>query len=106
MDSQGWDWARAAAGRQCRIDLSVLDADAMDVALSLMPDLQLAAVAVARANRVQGCYPIATSRQLAELLHIVDLFGSATYLLTSRHSDPNLRQETCRSRTLSTQPDW
>jgi hypothetical protein len=58
----------AWAGLSKSIDLSADDVEAMDMALALVPELRLAALAVARARQRNVEYPISSSATLEQLL--------------------------------------
>jgi hypothetical protein len=58
----------AWAGLSQSVELSTDDAEAMDVALALLPELRLAALAVARARRMALDYPITSAAGVQRLL--------------------------------------
>ncbi|MFC8202237.1 hypothetical protein ACFUTV_43700 [Streptomyces sp. NPDC057298] len=69
--SQAEEPNRAAspwAGLCREIPLIPEDFEAMDTALALVPELRLAALAIARARRLRLGYPIRSTREVAELL--------------------------------------
>jgi hypothetical protein len=58
----------AWAGHCSSVELSADDVEAMDIALSLMPELRLAALAVARSRRLSLKYPIRSAATVQQLL--------------------------------------
>ncbi len=58
----------AWAGHCNTIELSADDFEAMDIALSIVPELRLAALAIARARQLSLTYPITSVATLQQLL--------------------------------------
>lgn len=56
------------AGHTNTIELTVSDAEAMDIALALVPELRLAALAISRARKLGVRYPIESTGAIISLL--------------------------------------